>query len=193
MGRRPATAPAAALLAAALLALLLAQSGAAAALPRTYSTSWKGKSPEEKLALARGYYGNVSVAAALRNGTLWVESAFPLWPAALTETPEACRSGQALDVLFAVNSAPPRGANRLAARATWGDTRLLQRATGASSALLFFMGTSSVHVQALELEQRLRGDLVIADFVDSYRRARTAVPRLASPPDPRSPPLLTVC
>ena len=180
-----------ALLAAALLAaaLILAHSGAAAAapaLPRAFNASWAGRSPAEKLLLARSYYGNVSVAAALREGTLWVEGAFPMWPAALTETPEVCRSGAPLDVLFAVKTSPPRSDNRMATRGTWGTG--LQRATGASAALLFFMGTSTAHAKALESEQRLRGgDLVIADFVDTYRRVRPPPAVARRPPPLRLP------
>jgi len=108
-----------------------------------------------------------SVLDALAGDRLWIEAAFPLWPAALSPPPPACAGP--LDLLFAVHSSPSGAARRAVTRGTWGDPRALAPHT--SSALLFFLGRSpDPGIEAeVAAERRVYGDLVQGGFEDTYR------------------------
>jgi len=147
----------------------LAHAAAAPSPPpqRAFAASWAGRTPQEKMKLADEFYASTSVHRALEEDALWVEAAFPLWPAALSPPPAAC--ARPLDILFACHSSPAGAARRAITRGTWGDPRAL--APDTASALLFFVGRSADPAVEAELsaERRAHGDIVQGDFHDSYR------------------------
>lgn len=82
-----------------------------------------------------------------------------------------CQGLEDLFLVVFVHSAPSHFDKRRAIRETWGNASALQEATAELMVLVFMVGcTDDVQTQeALVRESRLYGDLVMGNFLDSYR------------------------
>ncbi|EEC14416.1 beta-1,3-galactosyltransferase 5 isoform X2 [Ixodes scapularis] len=84
---------------------------------------------------------------------------------------DRCGGPQDLFLVVFVHSAPTHWDKRRAIRETWGNASVLRAATTERMALVFMVGRAddSQTQEALVREGSLHGDLVMGNFVDSYR------------------------
>lgn len=93
----------------------------------------------------------------------------------LLDHPDKCADTEVLLLLF-VKSSPKNIARRNAIRATWGNETYIQNTLGVTVKVLFALGaipakrngfSQSFHKQLI-IEDRLHGDLIQKDFLDSF-------------------------
>ncbi|XP_014677811.1 PREDICTED: lactosylceramide 1,3-N-acetyl-beta-D-glucosaminyltransferase-like [Priapulus caudatus] len=88
----------------------------------------------------------------------------------ILDHPQTCGGGRRLHVVALIVSAPRNHANRDTIRATWGAALRRRHGDDDPSAFLFVLGDPrNASLQAaLADEDRRHGDLIQADFIDSY-------------------------